>query len=308
MGVRMRSFLRLALAALTAALLVAPALADDARPQLRLSTIPAHPALWKVHGPQGTAYLFGSIHILPSNVDWHTPEVTTAMAASDTFVFEIPMDAASQSTIAQFVKDNGYLPSSQSLPSLMDNETRKDYTEVLTLTRVPPDQLVDKRPWFASLVLEVGYMAQRNLSPDSGVDRQVFKEATAAGGKSFRAFETPEQQFHILMPDDPKLEMAEFDESLKELLKDKGEVGEMIDAWSHGDVKRLGTLLNSGMKADPKLEKIMFEDRNNNWVAQLTKMLGEKHTYFITVGAGHLAGPKGVPALLRAKGFKVDGP
>jgi uncharacterized protein YbaP (TraB family) len=37
-------------------------------------------------------------------------------------------------------------------------------------------------------------------------------------------------------------------------------------------------------------------------------MLKEKHVFFITVGAGHLTGPTGVPALLRKDGFKVEGP
>jgi uncharacterized protein YbaP (TraB family) len=37
-------------------------------------------------------------------------------------------------------------------------------------------------------------------------------------------------------------------------------------------------------------------------------MLKEKHTYFITVGAFHLVGPGGVPNLLRAAGYQVDGP
>ena len=41
---------------------------------------------------------------------------------------------------------------------------------------------------------------------------------------------------------------------------------------------------------------------------KISALLDEPKTYFITVGAGHLAGPRGVPALLRAKGFKVDGP
>ena len=151
-------------------------------------------------------------------------------------------------------------------------------------------------------------MTKRHLSPDAGVDKQVYKEAVATGGKSFAAFETPEEQFRLLMPEDRNLEIAEFDEGLKEILKDQGTVSTMIDAWSAGDVKRLGHILNDDLKTDPKLEKAMFEDRNNRWVAKLSKMLDEKHTYFVTVGAGHLAGPKGIPALLRAKGFKVDGP
>ena len=273
-----------------------------------VAKIEAHPALWTVHGPKGTAYLFGSIHILPPNVEWHTPQIKAALASADTFVFEIPLDDTTKASIQDFVRENAFLPASMSLPSLLTDDARKDYTAVLQMTDVPPSQLVDKRPWFAMLVLDVGYMTKRHLSPDAGVDKQVYKEAVAAGGKDFAAFETPEEQFRLLMPEDRNLEIAEFDEGLKEILKDQGTVSTMIDAWSAGDVKRLGHVLNDGLKTDPKLEKAMFEDRNNRWVAKLSKMLDEKHTYFVTVGAGHLAGPKGVPALLRAKGFKVDGP
>ena len=292
--------------ALSVALPSAHAAADPAQPVL--AKIDATPAIWTVHGPKGTAYLFGSIHILPPNMQWRTPKVAAALKASDTFVFEIPMDASTQTHIADFVRDNGFLPKSESLPGLMDDETRKDYRDVLALTGVPPDRLTDKRPWFAALVLDVSYISQRHLSPDAGVDRQVYKEAVAAGGKSFRAFETPEEQFRLLMPDDRDLEITEFDQSLKEILKDKGTVGDLIDAWAHGDVKTLGRLMNDGFKSDPKMEKALFEDRNANWVKQIATMLNENHTYFITVGAGHLAGPKGVPAMLRAKGFTVDGP
>jgi uncharacterized protein YbaP (TraB family) len=37
-------------------------------------------------------------------------------------------------------------------------------------------------------------------------------------------------------------------------------------------------------------------------------MLGESRSFFVTVGAAHLAGPDGVPALLRADGYDVEGP
>ena len=37
-------------------------------------------------------------------------------------------------------------------------------------------------------------------------------------------------------------------------------------------------------------------------------MLDEPHTFFITVGAAHLVGKTGVPNLLRAAGYKVEGP
>ena len=53
---------------------------------------------------------------------------------------------------------------------------------------------------------------------------------------------------------------------------------------------------------------MLLDDRNQRWVPQIEAMLKEKHIFFITVGAGHLTGPKGVPALLRKAGYKVTGP
>lgn len=288
--------------------LLAPQAFAQAPAQPVLGKIEAHPALWTVHGPRGTAYLFGAIHILPPNMQWHTPQVKAAMKASDVFVFEVPLDAATQASIANFVRDNGRLPGNETLPSLMNDETRKDYRAALAVSGVSGEQLVTMRPWLAALIIEVGYMTNRHLSADSGVDKQVYAEALATGGKSFRALETPEEQFRLLMPDDRALEIKEFDQSLKEILKDKGEIGSMIDAWASGDMKTLGRVMNDGLKSDPRMEKSLFENRNAKWVARISAMLNENHTYFITVGAGHLAGPKGVPAMLRKAGYKVDGP
>jgi uncharacterized protein YbaP (TraB family) len=163
------------------------------------------------------------------------------------------------------------------------------------------------RPWLALLVLNVHMVVQQKLSIDQGLDRQVYAIALKKGA-SIRAFETPEQQLRLLMPDDQTLEIEEFDAGLKEMLNETMSVNDLIDAWATGNASKLNDLMNSGFKDNPKAEEALFEDRNRNWVAQLESMANEKHIFFVTVGAGHLAGPKGVPALLRADGYKVDGP
>ena len=58
----------------------------------------------------------------------------------------------------------------------------------------------------------------------------------------------------------------------------------------------------------PEARAAFFTDRNRAWVKQIEAMLRERKTFFITVGAGHLVGKDSVPALLRADGYKVDGP
>ena len=60
--------------------------------------------------------------------------------------------------------------------------------------------------------------------------------------------------------------------------------------------------------ADAEQFKAVLEDRNRNWLPKIEKMLHEKRTFMITVGAAHLPGPNGVVNLLRQAGYKVDGP
>src|ERR1700688_5248047 len=68
-----------------------------------LAKIKAHPALWIVHARTATAYLFGSIHLLPPNIDWHSRSIDAALAASDVFVFEAPIGDGGQQQGQDFV-------------------------------------------------------------------------------------------------------------------------------------------------------------------------------------------------------------
>jgi uncharacterized protein len=289
---------------LFALLLDAPADAEDIPV---ISKIAAHPAIWVVHGRDVTAYFLGSVHVLPPNVTWHTPELDAAIASSDIFVFEAPIDDSGQAAGQEFIRQHGMLAPDTALPSLLDAKTLKDYRAALALTHVPAETLDHLRPWLAGVVLELALARMENYSPDSGVDRQVFAIAKS-NGRSVRYFETVDQQLSMLTPQNQKLELAEFDAGLKELQTESGELGPLVDAWSRGDAAEVGRLVNTDLEGDREAKKVLLDDRNDAWVKQLRRMLAEPHTYFITVGAGHLVGPHGVPALLRKAGYRVDGP
>ncbi|MGD0143766.1 MAG: TraB/GumN family protein [Rhizomicrobium sp.] len=287
--------------------LLAPVRAFAADAPVVEAKIQANPALWTVHSANATAYLLGAIHILPANVIWHTPAIDAAIDASDTFVFEAPIDSTGQSAIAAFIRAHGLLPADVTLPSLLDDRGRRDYRDALALTKLPPDRLDQMRPWLAAIVLETTCMEQLHYSPTSGVDRQIVALATARN-KSLAYFETDEQQLALLMPTDQKLEVQEFDAGLRQFRSDSASLGPLVDAWSQGNARLVGRLMNKELDTQPGAKKALIDDRNDAWVVQLDKMLREHHTYFITVGTGHLVGPHGVPALLRARGYAVEGP
>jgi uncharacterized protein YbaP (TraB family) len=269
--------------------------------------MPAHPALWTVHGPKGTAYLFGSIHILPPNVDWHTKEIDAAMAKSDTLVFELAMDDTFQQRMQTYIKERGMLPAGQHLHDMLSPDAKKELDAEVAKLPVSPAAIDRMRPWLADLTIEMMGIVKQNYSSAAGVDMQIQSHAD---GKPVIGLETIEQQMSLIAPDDPKTEVEAFEADLKTsgAPSANDQVGPLLDAWMHGRVDRLAALTKKDLAQYPNAQKLLFDDRNAAWVKQIAVLLEQPKTYFITVGAGHLAGPHGVPALLRAKGYKVDGP
>jgi uncharacterized protein YbaP (TraB family) len=271
--------------------------------------------MWVVHGPRGTAYLLGSIHYLPKNVHWQTPEIAAAMKRADTFVFEVPLDDDAWSNArAEYPKDT-LLPLDISLPSFFDQEMRDDYQHVMFRIHGNPDGLVYLRPWVAAHLIQAqadGAENVQGLSLDEGVDHKVYEAAKARGAK-FRAFETVALHLHLLT-DNGNIDegMTELRRTLKSLLaetSDQTAQQKLYDAWYRGDTKALAASSADNLKKmSPAERKAMLEDRNRAWIPQIAAMLNEQHTYFITVGAAHLVGPLGLPTLLRERGFRVDGP
>jgi uncharacterized protein YbaP (TraB family) len=163
------------------------------------------------------------------------------------------------------------------------------------------------RPWLAGLQLMFAQMAKLHYGADSGVEA-VLMDMADRSGKERRYLETIAEQFALLAPADGSLELEEFEAGLKDLRDVTAELAPMVQAWSRGDQAALDKLINGDMDQFPEARKELLDDRNARWVPKIEAMLKEKHVFFVTVGAGHLTGPKGVPALLRKAGYKVDGP
>jgi uncharacterized protein YbaP (TraB family) len=295
-----------ALIGLALLLLAWPAAADTLPPIEPL--IQAHPAIWKVHGRGGsTAYLFGSIHLIPNNLDWRSPEVARAMQRSDTFVFEVMLNDETEHTVAAYIRDHGTLAPGMSLRQMLSPAAKVDYDAALVQTGLRLEDVDSMRPWYASITLDVSDMIRRNYDP-GGVDKQIFVWANNRN-LYLRAFETVQQQLAMLAPSGPKLEMESFELELKDLKTASNNLVPLVDAWSNGDVATIDRITSGEMKNYPHVQKAIFTDRNARWTKLIRTWLSEKpRTYFICVGAAHLAGANGVPTLLRKAGYQVDGP
>jgi len=272
-----------------------------------IAALQASPTLWHIQGEQGEVYLLGSIHVLPPELVWRTPAIQRALSRADTYVFEVPQDQSAMVELNALIQAKGYLPDGESLRGQLHRASLADYDAAIKASGLPPALVEHERPWLAGLQLMFAQIGKMKYAADSGVDSVLMGEA-AKGQKQMRYLETVAEQFALLAPDDRGLEMQEFESSLKDLRDVAGELEPMVKAWGAGDQAKLDKLINGDLDEFPEARKMLLDDRNRRWVPQIKAMLKEKHVFLVTVGAGHLTGPIGVPALLRKDGFKVEGP
>jgi uncharacterized protein YbaP (TraB family) len=275
--------------------------------QPSLTPFMAHPSLWHIRGKAGEVYMLGAVHVLPASVHWRTPTIQRALSRSDVFVFEVPEDAEAIKQLQGMIQDQGYLPPGQNVRDQLDPTALVDYDAAVAAAGVPPEAISRDRPWLADIQLMFAQMRKLNYAASNGVDSTLMEEA-GKNHREMRYFETIAEQFALLAPSDPKLELQEFESDLKDLRDLGDDVEPMMKAWGEGDQAKLDELINGDLDQFPEARKTLLDDRNKRWVPKIEAMLKEKHVFFITVGAGHLTGAQGVPALLRAEGYAVEGP
>ena len=84
----------------------------------------------------------------------------------------------------------------------------------------------------------------------------------------------------------------------------------MANAWERGDLREIENYArwcDCVKTADDRAMLTALNDERNPAMAERIEALhGEGQRLFIAVGALHMTGPKSLPALLKARGFRVE--
>jgi uncharacterized protein YbaP (TraB family) len=277
---------------------------------LLLLTVPAYarPPLWIAHGRHATLYLFGSIHLLPRGYDWAPEALVAALPKASEIWFELPIDGATNAAAGKLTSAYGYLPAGDRLANHLTADEDDRMKRVAGQLGVGYEALESMRPWLAEVTLSLTVDEQQGATAAWGVEQQL--QGLTPPSALRRALETPAEQFGFLagatLPD----QIASLDATLQEITDDPGSFTRMLKGWMTGDLRELDAdALAPLWRASPALYRRLLTDRNARWANQLrARLKAGRGAVIIVVGIGHLIGPEGVPARLRAMGFRVDGP
>jgi len=266
----------------------------------RQEPVPAHPALWEVRGENGEqAWLFGTIHSLERPVEWKSSRVAMALDAADLLIVEVAdlEDSARISrTFAKLATSPGHPP----LSRRVSPAKREALEQMLRRHRLDDNGFSQVETWAAALTL--AQAETRDLNREYGIDLAVM---SAMKGKPVEEMEGAAQQLSIF----DRLPESEQRDLLEAVVTDSGaldpESRKLAEAWRSGDMKTIERETDKGMLADPELREALLESRNSEWSGRISRDMEAGRKPFVAVGAAHMAGPDGLPALLAARGYTV---
>jgi len=258
------------------------------------------------------SYLFGTIHLPDRRVAKIPDGVLAAFKGSEGVYTEIPMEPAKMIGAAQQMM----LPSGTTLADLLPPETLKRFEEELhainpNLNMAP---FMVMKVWAAAtnlLMLET----QMENPGVSAMDMAIYMTAQR-DGKRVGGLETPMEQINAFNKFSTE-EQVQLLESMLDYMaemraQNKSYTDEIVDAYLAGNLEELEELMvdyeMENIELQKKFEKILIVDRNK-LMAQRIEMRLNAHPNeraFFAVGAAHLYGEEGLPALLREQGFKVE--
>lgn len=252
------------------------------------------PALWAVSGPGGAqGWLFGTIHSLPDGARWRTPAVEEAFAESSLLVVEVAeLGSGDAGAIFQRLATTPDLPP---LTQRVPPEDRPALAAFLDRAGMDEDAFSDTESWGAALLLA---NSVRRSDSGNGVDRALIAEAARVEG-----LESFEEQYAVF----DRLPPAAQAELLAGLSADAegGVEDRRVIAWLTGDMAALERDSATGILADPELREALQLSRNRAWAQRVVELLERGEQPFVAVGAAHMWGDEGLPALLAAKGYAV---
>lgn len=277
------------------------AMADQAAPEDG-----GHPvSMWQIEGGNNRIYLLGSVHVLREQDHPIPTAIEEAYQDAEILIMEVDMDDIDQIEMAGLVSELGVISDGGSLQEYMGQELYAEAAEYASQLNIPIAMLGATEPWLAAITVEQMMLLRIGFDPLYGIEFHLSAKA-GEDQKEILGLETAREQLEILDELSLPAQRSLLIQTLRESLNFEEDLNLLIRAWRHGDIGFLEDTLLAEMQKYPELYETLVVDRNQAWVEKIKNLTTEEDDYLVVVGALHLVGEDGVPALLSKVGINAD--
>lgn len=256
--------------------------------------------MWLVEDDDTHIYMLGTMHALPSGTGWDEGRVAGAIDAADELILELsPAESAAAEDIFRKLAPRS---TPLAIDARLSGKALIGYRALEASGRGFSGDGFDD--WAVMVMMGQRVAQNAGLSPTDGVENGLTERFEAAD-KRVGGLETARGQLMLFETLDPATQRTLLTHAAENAGDAVKEVSDLTAAWGRGDVAALEKVINEDVDAVPAARKAIITDRNRRWSAWVRRRLDQPGTVLMAVGAGHLVGADGVPAMLGAEGLKV---
>ncbi len=275
--------------------------------QAKATSGPGIPALWMGSDADTKIFIFGTVHNLRADNQWMTDQIASALKASQTLYLETDLSSqAARKAIDDFHLRHGELPTGESLYHHLDTGDAYRLKHVLKNLGEDPESMTHLQPWLAALRVSQLRMERAGYLAGQGVDSALEQQARDTE-KVIAYLEPVQEQLNLF----DKAAMGAQIKSLNQITRDMDRTLEYMDLiaseWLDGDIEGLGLLVaNPDWGYGEDDYAVILSDRNQKWADKINTLMDQPGTYFLAVGAAHLAGPDSLIFMLKDKNIRME--
>jgi uncharacterized protein YbaP (TraB family) len=264
----------------------------------------AEPALWAVTGHSNTVWLFGSVHLLPKGGFAIDGALAEALEDAESVCLEIDSSGLDPAETMSLTLARAIDPEGRDLFELLGDDAGRARASAAA-AGIDLAPFAPFEPWFAGLTVSVMALQQHGYDVEHGVEKFIEAAAQQAG-KPGCGLETLDQQLGMLDGLPAELQREMLLQSIEEAKDVDSVIAPLLAAWRSGDERALAARLEEEFADYPQLAEELIFARNERWAEQLEARLDGNDDVLVVVGTLHLVGERGLPALLRKRGFRVE--
>jgi len=256
--------------------------------------------LWRISGKglEMPSYLYGTMHATcNATLD---ANILNAIDNTTQLYLELDMDSP---TLTTDMMGGMAMKSGVTISSLVSEEDFKKIDVFLKENLGLSAKILDTyKPFIISSML---------LPKQLGCEMQSYElelvKHTQMQQEEIYGLESVQEQLTVF-------DQIPYEEQAKDLVKmvsdnmasSRQELKKLMEIYQRKDLNEmLAYMKQDGNPIYSNYTNILLDNRNQNWIPKIEKIVKEKPTFF-GVGAAHLAGEKGVIMLLRKQGYTVE--
>lgn len=275
--------------------------------------------LWKASKGTTTVYMLGAIHIADASLYPMDKTLLEHFNASSALLVEANL--FDQNDGMAYMQSQSVYSDGKSLKDALSASTYEAVQKAFAKFGIPEATYSKLKPWTAANTLTVLQMSNADEASDAstaanaGIDMYFLTKALLSGKPiiELEGLKFQTDLFNNMTPQLQERNLLDTAKAVNSTATTENKEADLLDSWlalwKAGDELGFKQAFNAGSEdANNEYTKALFGERDKAMAEKIAKLLNQNDgkTYFVVVGAGHLALDTSVVELLKKQGFQVE--